>query len=93
MEPDCRAEITVTGRVQGVGFRYSTLQVAKSLNLTGFVKNLPDDSVYIQAQGSRGSVMNLIEWCKKGPSMAMVHSVHYQFLPLGVFRSFQILGY
>lgn len=91
MESDCRAEIKVTGRVQGVGFRYSTLRVAKSLNLTGFVQNEADDTLYIQAQGSRDSLMDLIEWCKTGPPRALVESVDYTFLPSGSFRGFQIL--
>jgi acylphosphatase len=40
-----------TGRVQGVGFRYSTLQVAKEFEVTGFVKNLPDGRVQLEAEG------------------------------------------
>lgn len=45
-----------TGRVQGVGFRYSTLQVAKEFEITGFVKNLPDGRVHLEAQGVRTEV-------------------------------------
>ncbi|MGC4072903.1 MAG: acylphosphatase [Nibricoccus sp.] len=45
-----------TGRVQGVGFRYSTLQVAKEFEITGFVKNLPDGRVHLEAQGAKGEV-------------------------------------
>lgn len=40
-----------SGRVQGVGFRYSTLQVAKEFEVTGFVKNLPDGRVELVAEG------------------------------------------
>jgi acylphosphatase len=45
-----------TGRVQGVGFRYSTLQVAKEFEITGSVKNLPDGRVQLDAQGARREV-------------------------------------
>jgi len=90
MESDCRAIIKVSGRVQGVGYRYSTLRMAKILKLTGYVKNLPDESVYIEAQGSPGSVRNLIKWCKTGPPGAVVESVEYSFHHVMDFRNFQI---
>jgi acylphosphatase len=90
MESDCRAIIKVNGRVQGVGYRYSTLQIARKLELTGYVKNLPDDGVYIEAQGNTASVRDLIEWCKTGPPSAIVESVDYSFRPVKDFRNFQI---
>ncbi|TSA34417.1 MAG: acylphosphatase [Porphyromonadaceae bacterium] len=90
MESDCRAKIKVIGRVQGVGYRYSTLLMAKNLKLTGYVKNLPDESVYIEAQGSPDSVGNLVEWCKTGPPRAIVESVEYSFHPVMDFKNFQI---
>lgn len=90
MESDCRAIIKVSGRVQGVGYRYSALRMAKILNLTGYVKNLPDESVYIEAQGSPDSVRDLIKWCKTGPSGALVESVECTFHQVMDFRNFQI---
>ncbi len=45
-----------TGRVQGVGFRYSTVQVAKEFEVTGFVKNLADGRVQLEAQGGKAEV-------------------------------------
>ncbi len=44
------------GRVQGVGFRYQTLQVAKEFEVTGFVQNLPDGRVLLEAEGSAADV-------------------------------------
>jgi acylphosphatase len=90
MESVCRAEILVNGRVQGVGYRYSTLRMANSLGLTGYVKNLPDQSVFIVAQGSHEAVGNLIEWCKAGPARAVVDSVCFSFHPVMDFEVFQI---
>ncbi len=45
-----------TGHVQGVGFRYSTLQVAKEFEITGLVKNLPDGRVQLEAEGRSSEV-------------------------------------
>ena len=51
-----RAEITVNGLVQGVGFRYYILRQAHNLGLTGFVKNLYTGEVYILTEGERGMI-------------------------------------
>ncbi len=45
-----------TGHVQGVGFRYSTLQVAKEFEVTGFVRNLPDGRVQLEAEGAKPEI-------------------------------------
>lgn len=89
MEPKC-AVIKVTGRVQGVGFRYSTLVTARNLQLTGYVKNLPDESVYIVAQGNPDAVNSLVEWCRTGPPRAIVESVEISACPLHDFSNFRI---
>lgn len=49
-----------TGRVQGVGFRYQTLQVAKEFEVSGFVKNLPDGRVQLEAEGQPAEVRDFI---------------------------------
>ena len=49
-----------TGHVQGVGFRYTTLQVAKEFEVAGFVKNLPDGRVQLEAEGSQRDVAAFI---------------------------------
>jgi acylphosphatase len=90
MEPDCSVKIIIRGRVQGVGFRFATFQLARSLELTGFVKNLPDDSVYIEAQGSPDSVDYLLQWCKSGPARAVVESTEVTMHPPAEFKKFQI---
>ena len=50
-----------TGRVQGVGFRYSTLQVAKEFEVTGIVQNLPDGRVQLEAEGVSAEVGAFIQ--------------------------------
>lgn len=56
--------LKVNGQVQGVGFRYSTWQKARQLGLVGWVRNLPDGSVEILAQGERDDLEMLITWIK-----------------------------
>ena len=48
------------GRVQGVGFRYQTMQVAKEFDVSGFVRNLPDGRVQLEAEGSADEVRGFV---------------------------------
>ena len=48
--------VCFTGRVQGVGFRYTTLQVAKEFEISGYVRNLPDGRVQLEAEGRAAEV-------------------------------------
>jgi acylphosphatase len=68
-------QATIHGQVQGVGFRYNTLQIAQNLGLTGFVRNLADGTVEIVAEGSDDQLNALIEWAHRGPSAAQVTQV------------------
>jgi acylphosphatase len=67
--------IHVTGYVQGVGFRWSAAREARSLGLTGYVKNMPDGSVYIEAEGPVEQLNSFVEWCNAGPANGFVESV------------------
>jgi acylphosphatase len=64
--------VEVFGRVQGVGFRYFVLEQARALGLTGFVKNLPNGNVYIEAEGDPLSVEQFMHLCEQGPARARV---------------------
>jgi len=75
MENKILYRIHVKGRVQGVGFRYGTVREAKRRDITGFVKNQYDGSVYIEAEGSREQLLDFVEWCRRGPGAAHVKSV------------------
>lgn len=75
MEGKLLYKIHVTGRVQGVGFRWSAARQANARNITGFVKNLPDGDVYIEAEGNREQLDAFVEWCKKGPGSGFVETV------------------
>ncbi|GAA5189022.1 acylphosphatase [Ferrimonas gelatinilytica] len=62
----------VSGKVQGVWFRASTLEQAQRLGVTGYVRNLDDGRVEILAQGGDNAVEALIDWARSGPSSASV---------------------
>ncbi len=60
-----QATILFSGTVQGVGFRYTTLNYARDIELKGCVKNLSDGRVEICAQGSKRSIENLVKQLQK----------------------------
>ena len=74
-----RVRVTVRGRVQGVGYRASTVYEASRLRLTGWVKNQADGSVLLEAQGER--VGELEAWCRHGPPAARVTAIDVEELP------------
>lgn len=65
----------VTGRVQGVGYRYFVLQEAQRLGLAGFTRNLPDGSVEVVAEGDDAALAALAGRLGEGPSFARVENV------------------
>ncbi len=70
-----RVHAIIKGTVQGVFFRASAQQEARKLDLTGFVRNLPDGSVELEAQGDADEVDKLLDWCWVGPPEAEVTRV------------------
>ena len=70
-----RAYIILTGRVQGVAFRYYARNIANRLGVKGWIRNLYNGDVEATIEGERNSVNQMIEWCKKGPSLALVEDI------------------
>ncbi len=68
-------KISITGRVQGVGFRESMRVVAGALELNGWVRNCDDGSVDAVAQGDEFAIEQLVAWCHNGPPGANVKFV------------------
>lgn len=66
---------TVEGRVQGVGFRLTTVRVAQNLRLAGWVRNAADGSVEVFAQGEDVAVDQLMAFLRTGPRGAQVSAV------------------
>ncbi len=75
--------LTIEGRVQGVGYRYSAQRKAEKLNLRGWVKNDRDGTVTLQCEGEAVSVDAFITWCSKGPLYARVTHVDVRDMPAG----------
>lgn len=70
-----QVKIRVSGKVQGVSFRYYTCQQALKLNLQGYVKNLNNGDVEIVASGDNRQVTQLIEWARSGSPAAKVNNI------------------
>ena len=77
---DARVHIVVEGLVQGVGFRWYTARHARTLGLTGFVRNLFDGSVEVEAEGDRSLLEELITALKVGPRSAHVRNLRIEWL-------------
>lgn len=73
-----RRAYRITGRVQGVGFRWWTRKTASALDLRGTVRNARDGSVEIEAQGPADALDRFEEQLKTGPSSARVRDLQYQ---------------
>lgn len=82
--------IEVYGRVQGVGFRYYTERKAKELGIHGYVKNRPDGSVKIEAEGKEQALEAFLHWCHLGPSWAKVQEVKSTAFPPVGYTDFRI---
>ena len=72
MSADVRARALVSGRVQGVGFRYDARTRARTLALRGWVRNRSDGKVEAVFEGPRQAVESMLEWCRRGPAGAQV---------------------
>jgi acylphosphatase len=88
-----RLEVIVSGRVQGVGFRWHTAQKARALGLLGWVRNLPDGTVRVVAEGPRRSAESLLAWLHDGPDRAQVdHCEAVWREPTDEFDHFNVSG-
>ncbi len=67
-----RIRVSVSGRVQGVGFRFFVRDVAARHGLSGWVRNTPDGSVELEAQGCSDSLDSFTEAVQQGPPLARV---------------------
>ena len=70
-----RAHLWLSGRVQGVAFRYYAAVKAKEFKVSGYTRNLDDGRVEIVVQGDPKAVDDMIKWCRKGPPNAIVKDV------------------
>ncbi|MDD2521469.1 MAG: acylphosphatase [Anaerolineaceae bacterium] len=86
-----RLQAIISGAVQGVGFRYFTMDAAYELGLTGWVRNLHGRSVEVVAEGEREALEKLIEKLRHGPRSARVDEVRFSWHPYqGEFDRFEV---
>jgi acylphosphatase len=83
-------QIVVTGKVQGVFFRASTKKAAEELGIAGRVKNLPDGSVWIAAEGPAAALEQFIAWCRQGPPRAEVTALNISTGAVQGYSGFEI---
>lgn len=79
LQKQIRARVFVAGRVQGVGYRISTWEVANDLKLNGWVRNLPNGRVEAVFEGSTDVVEKAIAWCRQGKPPAVVKDVAVEY--------------
>ncbi|OYT62312.1 MAG: acylphosphatase [Thermofilum sp. ex4484_15] len=91
MSERARVRILISGIVQGVGFRFFTLRVARKLGVKGYVRNLPDGRVEVVAEGDKEALMKLLKEVRKGPPLALVEEVNVEWSGYrGEFEDFHI---
>ncbi|MCD6018604.1 MAG: acyP [Bacteroidetes bacterium] len=82
--------ITVKGKVQRVSYRFCTHAQALKCNLTGYVKNLHNGDVFIEAEGNEDDINKLIEWCYVGSPLSNVKEVIAEEGDVKNFETFEV---
>jgi acylphosphatase len=82
--------LIVTGRVQGVGYRYFVAHHARLLGIQGFAKNASDGSVVLECEGEEQAVGHLVELCRQGPPRAVVNRLDTNDIPFQGYLGFSI---
>jgi len=86
-----RVHVIISGRVQGVSFRYYTTRAAEQLGVVGWVRNLPDGRVEAVVEGDKEILKQFVAWCGQGPSFGRVDHVDAQWMDgTGAFNDFSI---
>jgi acylphosphatase len=79
-----QARVTISGRVQGVGYRDWAMTTGRRLGLTGWVRNRRDGTVEALLVGEDNAVGAMIDACRHGPAMASVDSIDVEPLDLDI---------
>jgi acylphosphatase len=82
--------IILFGKVQQVGFRYFVFKLASEVGVNGFVKNMPDGSVYVEAEGDSHTVDVFVAHCKLGPPHSNVTKFVVNSHPVQHYKEFTI---
>jgi acylphosphatase len=79
-----QARLTITGRVQGVGYRDWALATGQQLGLAGWVRNRADGSVEALIVGEEQAVGRMIDACRRGPALARVEEIDVEAVDLDI---------
>jgi acylphosphatase len=86
-----RAHVFISGKVQGVGFRFSTQDMAFLLKVNGWVRNIRDGRVEAVFEGSKEKVDEMLRWCRKGPPAARVADIEITYEPPEGLNGFEMI--
>jgi acylphosphatase len=90
MAESTAVRVLISGRVQGVSFRWYTVDEARRLEVSGWVRNLPDGRVEAHVEGERDAVERLVAWLRTGPPGARVDGLVTQEAPVTGTTGFHI---
>ncbi|MEA5534212.1 acylphosphatase [Crocosphaera sp. XPORK-15E] len=82
--------VLINGKVQGVGYRYGTVQEARKLGIRGWVRNLADGRVEAVFVGDKPIIEQMVQWCHQGPRHAQVTDVDVKPLEPQLFQGFEV---
>ena len=83
--------IKIFGKVQDVNFRRDAKILAAELDISGFVRNEPYGTLYLEAEGDENALQKFLGWCKDGPRHAHVHKIETSESPLRNLQDFKIM--
>lgn len=84
------SKISIIGKVQNVFYRGSAQNAAQKNNIKGYIQNMEDGSVYIEAEGDEEAMQKFIDWCKIGPPGAVVENVDIKTGELMNYNEFSV---
>ena len=88
--PSICLHVLVSGRVQGVGYRLSTVYQAQKLGVSGWVRNLPNSHVEAVFEGEATTVEQMVQWCRVGPPAAVVEKIVVEQIELQGLQGFDV---
>ena len=90
MQKKC-LQITVKGKVQGVSYRAATKAVADQLGVRGYIKNLDNGDVFMEAEADKLTMDMFLDWCREGPEKADITLVDTHEAEIKNYRNFEIV--
>jgi len=82
--------LIITGKVQGVSYRFAAKEMATNLSLTGWIRNTSEGHVEATVSGPDPALQQFIDWCRQGPRLAVVSDIIVQHVPEKSFADFSI---